>query len=61
MWDVPPAWTDQLAPAGRLVAPMRMRANTRCLTLERDGALLVATGSLQCGFVPLCRPRHNGT
>ncbi|MFG2042133.1 methyltransferase, FxLD system [Dactylosporangium sp. NPDC048998] len=51
--DIPPAWTEQLAPGGVLVAPVRMRANTRCLTLERDGDHLVATASLQCGFVPM--------
>ncbi|MEV6928131.1 methyltransferase domain-containing protein [Dactylosporangium sp. NPDC051485] len=51
--DVPPAWTDQLAPGGTLVTPVRMRAHTRSLTLERDGDLLVATGSLQCGFVSM--------
>ena len=51
--DVAPAWIDQLTPDGRLVAPVRMRANTRCLTLVRDGGRLVATASLQCGFVPM--------
>ncbi|MGI5185415.1 methyltransferase, FxLD system [Dactylosporangium sp. CA-152071] len=51
--DVPPAWTDQLAAGGRLVAPVRMRAHTRSLTLERDGDLLAATGPFQCGFVPM--------
>lgn len=51
--DIPPAWTDQLAPGGLLVAPVRMRANTRCLTLQRRGDHLVAIGARQCGFVPM--------
>ncbi|WP_344679650.1 methyltransferase domain-containing protein [Saccharopolyspora taberi] len=28
-WDIPPAWTDQLAEGGRLVVPLRMRGLTR--------------------------------
>ncbi|MEH0930882.1 methyltransferase, FxLD system [Micromonospora sp. CPCC 205558] len=51
--DLPPAWTDQLAPAGRLVVPLRMRGNTRCLTLHSAGDHLAATASLQCGFVAM--------
>ncbi|MEU4819904.1 methyltransferase, FxLD system [Micromonospora aurantiaca] len=51
--DIPPAWTDQLAPDGVLVAPLRMRGHTRCLTLVRDGVHLVATNALVCGFVPM--------
>ena len=30
-----------------------MRANTRCLTLQRRGDHLVAIAALQCGFVPM--------
>jgi protein-L-isoaspartate(D-aspartate) O-methyltransferase len=51
--DIPPAWTQQLAPGGRMVVPLRMRGNTRCLTLEDHGDHLAATTSLQCGFVAM--------
>ena len=51
--DIPPAWTQQLAPGGRMVVPLRMRGNTRCLTLEDRGDHLAATASLQCGFVAM--------
>ncbi|WP_199515943.1 methyltransferase, FxLD system [Nucisporomicrobium flavum] len=51
--DVPPAWTEQLTPGGRLVVPLRMRAHTRCLTLDRAGDHLVARASIQCGFVSM--------
>ncbi|MGK5681814.1 methyltransferase, FxLD system [Actinoplanes sp. URMC 104] len=51
--DIPPAWLEQLAPDGVLVAPVRMRGNTRCLTLRRHGDHLAATATLQCGFVPM--------
>ncbi|MCM4081870.1 methyltransferase, FxLD system [Paractinoplanes hotanensis] len=51
--DIPPAWTQQLAPGGVLVAPLRMRGHTRCLTLQPGDGHLVASASLQCGFVPM--------
>jgi protein-L-isoaspartate(D-aspartate) O-methyltransferase len=49
-WDLPPAWDTQLAPGGRVVAPMRVRGLTRCLTLERvDDA-----GRWRCAAVDVC-------
>ena len=51
--DIPPGWTQQLAPDGLLVAPVRMRGNTRCLTLQNRGDHLAAIAALQCGFVPM--------
>jgi protein-L-isoaspartate(D-aspartate) O-methyltransferase len=51
--DVPPAWIEQLAPGGVLVAPLRMRAITRYLTLYRRGDHLAASAALQCGFVAM--------
>lgn len=52
-WDVPPAWTDQLAEGGRLVVPLRMRGMTRSVVFERDGNRLVSTGYELCSFVPM--------
>jgi protein-L-isoaspartate(D-aspartate) O-methyltransferase len=51
--DIPPAWPRQLAPGGLLVVPLRMRGNTRCLTLEDRGDHLAAIAALQCGFVAM--------
>ncbi|MFG2059386.1 methyltransferase, FxLD system [Micromonospora sp. NPDC048930] len=51
--DIPPAWTDQLAPDGILVVPLRMRGNTRGLTLTREGDHLIAISAIVCGFVPM--------
>ncbi|MEU7949807.1 methyltransferase, FxLD system [Micromonospora chalcea] len=51
--DLPPAWLDQLAPAGVLIVPLRLRGMTRCLTLHRHQDHLLATAALQCGFVPM--------
>ena len=56
-WDLPPAWTGQLAPAGRIVVPLRMRGLTRTLALDatgdpRHGHLLARSARL-FGFVPV--------
>ncbi|MGH3888787.1 MAG: methyltransferase, FxLD system [Pseudonocardiaceae bacterium] len=52
-WDIPPAWTDQLAEGGRMVVPLRMRGLTRSVVFERDGDRLVSRGYHLCGFVPM--------
>lgn len=52
-WDIPPAWTSQLAPGGRIVVPLRMRGITRSLALDAapDGGHLVCRSAEVCGFV----------
>ncbi|MGH3869965.1 MAG: methyltransferase, FxLD system [Pseudonocardiaceae bacterium] len=52
-WDIPPAWTDQLAEGGRIVVPLRMRGLTRSVVFERDGDRLVSQGYELCSFVPM--------
>jgi len=52
-WDIPPAWTDQLAEGGRMVVPLRMRGLTRSVVFERDGDRLVSQGYELCSFVPM--------
>ncbi|MGH8885338.1 MAG: methyltransferase, FxLD system [Egibacteraceae bacterium] len=52
-WDIPPAWSDQLADGGRIVVPLRMRGLTRSVTFERDGNHLVSRDYRLCGFVPM--------
>ena len=56
-WDIPPAWSAQLAPEGRLVVPLRTHGITRSWALEhrhqhQNGAL-VSVDQLMCGFVPM--------
>lgn len=41
-WDLPPAWTSQLALDGRLVTPMRLRGVNRAVALDRSGDHLVS-------------------
>lgn len=52
-WDLPPAWSDQLAEGGRLVVPLRMRGLTRSVAFERENGRLVDRGYELCGFVPM--------
>jgi protein-L-isoaspartate(D-aspartate) O-methyltransferase len=51
--DLPPGWTGQLAPGGRLVVPLRLRGNTRSLAFTRRDDQLAATSAILCGFVPM--------
>jgi len=52
-WDIPPAWSAQLAPDGRLVVPLRTHGITRSWTLEHQNGALVSVNQLMCGFVPM--------
>ncbi|WP_037843657.1 methyltransferase, FxLD system [Streptomyces sp. NRRL F-5126] len=52
-WDIPPAWTSQLAEGGRLVVPLRTMGTTRSWVLERRGDALESHGQFTCGFVPM--------
>lgn len=52
-WDIPPAWSAQLAPKGRLVVPLRTHGTTRSWALQHQNGALVSAGQLMCGFVPM--------
>ncbi|MFF0293808.1 methyltransferase, FxLD system [Kitasatospora sp. NPDC004614] len=52
-WDVAPAWLDQLAQAGKLVLPLRVRGLTRSIAFTRSGDHLVSESVRVCGFVPM--------
>jgi protein-L-isoaspartate(D-aspartate) O-methyltransferase len=52
-WDIPPAWTGQLAPGGTLVVPLRLNSVTRSIAFRRSGSHLVSTSAQVCGFVPM--------
>jgi protein-L-isoaspartate(D-aspartate) O-methyltransferase len=54
--DITAAWWDQLAPAGRIVAPVRLHGSglTRALGLRRTSTSTLVSDSAQvCGFVPM--------
>ncbi|MBV2364676.1 methyltransferase, FxLD system [Streptomonospora nanhaiensis] len=54
-WDLPPAWTAQLAGGGRLVAPMRLRGVSRTVAfdLADDGHLVSRPDHHLTVFVPM--------
>jgi protein-L-isoaspartate(D-aspartate) O-methyltransferase len=52
-WDVPPAWTGQLASDGRLVVPLLTRGLPRSWALDRQDGHLVGRSNLPAGFVPM--------
>jgi protein-L-isoaspartate(D-aspartate) O-methyltransferase len=53
VWDILPAWIEQLADAGVLVVPLRARHSSECwsIAFRRDHDLLVGDSSVVCGFV----------
>jgi protein-L-isoaspartate(D-aspartate) O-methyltransferase len=52
--DVPRAWVDQLAPGGRLIAPVRIAGDvSRSIVFEARGDHWASTGSQLCTFMPL--------
>ena len=52
-WDIPPAWTDQLADDGTLTVPLRMRGLTRSITFVREADHLASRSAKICGFVTM--------
>jgi protein-L-isoaspartate(D-aspartate) O-methyltransferase len=52
-WDIPPAWTGQLAPGGRLVTPLLTQGVSRSWALDREDGHLVSRGNGPAGFVPM--------
>lgn len=55
-WDLPPAWADQLAPGGVLVAPLRLRGVTRSVAFTRRDGVWRGRAALSCAPLPLRGP-----
>lgn len=51
VWDIGPAWLDQLAPHGRLVLPLSVRGIELCIALERGHGHWRSRSCRRCGFV----------
>ena len=52
-WDIPAQWWKQLAPGGRLVAPLRWRGQGRSVAFTYTDGRLVSDSLYLCGFVYL--------
>lgn len=51
--DILPAWVTQLAPDGRLVAPLDLRGPQRSIAWQRVGDHLESVSVVRCGFMRL--------
>lgn len=51
VWDIAPAWREQLAEGGHLVVPLEVHGYTRAIALQRHGDVLWARDWTYCGFV----------
>ncbi|GAA3082143.1 methyltransferase, FxLD system [Streptosporangium carneum] len=56
VWDLAPAWLDQLGPGGRVVAPLDLCGVQRSVALEREGAHWVSRSVVPCGFMRMRGP-----
>lgn len=52
VWDIPPAWIEQLAPDGRMVLPLAVAAQVS-VALVREGEGLASVDTASCGFMTL--------
>lgn len=51
VWDVAPAWREQLAEGRYLVLPLEIHGYTRAIALQRQGDVLHARDWTYCGFL----------
>ncbi|PRY57913.1 protein-L-isoaspartate(D-aspartate) O-methyltransferase [Glycomyces artemisiae] len=52
-WDLPPAWWDQLADGGRLVAPLSIRGCEHSVAFDYRGGVMRSRSIVSCGFMPM--------
>jgi protein-L-isoaspartate(D-aspartate) O-methyltransferase len=51
VWDIAPAWLDQLTEGGRLVLPLSIRGVELSVALQRSDDGWQSTSACRCGFV----------
>ncbi len=56
VWDLSPAWLEQLTPDGRLVVPLDLRGVQRSVAFERDGDHWTSQSAIPCGFMRMRGP-----
>lgn len=63
VWDLAPAWRDQLTPHGRLVVPLDLNGVQRTVAFELDGDHWTSRSAQPCGFMrmrgPFAGPERN--
>jgi len=53
VWDLSPAWLEQLAPGGRIVAPLDLHGAQVSVAFERGDGGWVSRSLVPCGFMQL--------
>jgi protein-L-isoaspartate(D-aspartate) O-methyltransferase len=53
VWDLAPAWLEQLAPGGRLVVPLDLGGVQCSVAFERSGGHWTSRSVVACGFMRL--------
>jgi protein-L-isoaspartate(D-aspartate) O-methyltransferase len=56
VWEIPQAWARQLAPGGRIVAPLDLGGVQLSVALERQGDTWRSVSAVPCGFMRLRGP-----
>jgi protein-L-isoaspartate(D-aspartate) O-methyltransferase len=56
VWDLAPAWLEQLKPKGRLVVPLDLGGVQRTVAFERDGDHWTSRSARPCGFMRMRGP-----
>jgi protein-L-isoaspartate(D-aspartate) O-methyltransferase len=56
VWDLAPAWHDQLTPSGRLVIPLDLHGVQRTVAFEIDGDHWTSKSARPCGFMRMRGP-----
>lgn len=51
VWDLAPAWLDQLAPGGRIVVPLDLGGPQRSVAFEAEGGHWASRSVVPCGFM----------
>jgi protein-L-isoaspartate(D-aspartate) O-methyltransferase len=60
-WDLPPAWWEQLADGGRLVAPLTIRGCEHSVAFDYRDGVMRSRSIVGCGFMPMRgRGSHEG-
>lgn len=52
-WDLPPAWWEQLADGGRLVAPLQIRCSEHSIAFDYVDGVMRSDSIVCCGFMPM--------
>ena len=56
VWDLSPAWHEQLAPGGRIVVPLDLRGVQRSVCFERADDHWTSRSTRPCGFMRMRGP-----